>query len=237
LSARSKSIREKRIERIKKNRRSHEWPFASRYKSDEMTPIIDFINDSNSNSIIREILKKYLVIACVSLIEEVLSGLARRTIEEKKIDISLFGSEISKVFSKNPKGTIGEFVAGYHPWYGSAEKIDHLFSSIFKSDIRFANLNITFFEAVVKLDRYYHSREFKGLGTKYLYKNWRDFISIFEKRNKILHGMANVRLSNTRVFCFCDYTLNFLSATIAVCFMDEDILRELKRTDNVLTIL
>jgi hypothetical protein len=90
---------------------------------------------------------------------------------------------------------------------------------------------------VVTLDRYFHSRELKGLGTKYLYKNWKDFEGIFEIRHKIIHGMTNFRLSNTRVFRFCDYTLNFLSAAIAICFMDEDILRELKRSDNVPTVL
>src|SRR5207247_155855 len=63
-------------------------------------PNVDFIINSNSNGTVREVLKKYMIIACVSLIEEFLSRLGRRTIEDKKIDISVFGSEISKGFCK-----------------------------------------------------------------------------------------------------------------------------------------
>ena len=64
--------------------------------------------------------------------------------------------------------------------------------------------------------------QFKELVTKYLYKNWTYFIRILEIRNQIIHGMTNVQLSNTRVFCF------FLSAAIALCFMNDDMLRVLK---------
>ena len=198
---------------------------ASRFKNEEMKPIINFIVNARSNKIIREAAKRYLVIACVSLIEEFLLRLARRTID-KKINISVFGREISNAYAKNPVGTPGEFTAGYY-FLGNAEKIEYIFSRILNSDSRFANLNITFFEAVRRLDQSDHSREFRGLGTKYLYKNLPEFKKVFEIRHQIIHGMAKVRLSNTRVFCFCDYTLNFLSAAIALCIMDDDILRAL----------
>jgi hypothetical protein len=70
--------------------------------------------------------------------------------------------------------------------------------------------------------------QFKELVTKYLYKNWTYFIRILEIRNQIIHGITNVQLSNTRVFCFCEYTLSFLSAAIALCFMNDDMLCVLK---------
>jgi hypothetical protein len=98
----------------------------------------------------REVLKKYLIIACVSLIEESLTRLARKTIEDKNIPISAFGSEISKEFiqwvMRGGKASIGVFAATSY-YLGSPKGIDRLFSCIFNSDSRFANLNLTFFEA------------------------------------------------------------------------------------------
>jgi hypothetical protein len=40
--------------------------------------------------------------------------------------------------------------------------------------------------------------------------------------------MTDVQVSKTRVFSFCDNTLSFLEAAIAICFMDDDTLRVLK---------
>jgi hypothetical protein len=195
-----------------------------------MKSVIQFINKSNSNRII-EVLKKYLIITCVSLIDEVLTRLARRTIEEKNIRISAFKSQISKQFSQN-QGTVGEIVAASFN-LSKPEGIDSLFSSILRSDVRFRSLDMSFLRAVQKFDWYDPFREFRELRTKHLYKNWKDFMRLLEIRNETIHGMANVSLSKTRVFSFCDNTLSFLEAAIAICFMDDDTLRVLRSHEQI----
>ncbi len=196
----------------------------------EMRSVIQFINKSNSNRI-TEVLKKYLIITCVSLIDEVLTRLARRTIEEKNIPSSTFKGQISKQFSQN-QGTVGDIVVSSFN-LSKPEEIDSLFSCILRSDVRFRSLDMSFLRAVQKFDWYDPFTEFRELRTKHLYKNWKDFMRILEIRNEILHGMANVSLSKTRIFSFCDNTLSFLEAAIAVCFMDDDTLRVLKSHEQI----
>ncbi len=151
-----------------------------------------------------------MIITCVSLLDEVLTRLARRTIEEKNIPISAFKSQISKQFSQN-QGTVGEIVAASFN-LNKREEIDSLFSCILRSDLRFRRLDMSFLRAVQKFDWYDPFREFRELKTKHLYKNWKDFMRILEIRNEIIHGMTNVSLSNNHVFSFCDNTLSFLDA-------------------------
>jgi hypothetical protein len=168
------TIRRKKFRRIRENPKGPEWPFVTNYLDKEMRPVIQFINKSSSNHIIREALKKYLIIACVSLIEDILSRLARRTIEDKSIPIRVFGNRVSEQFSQN-QGTVGEIVAAFYN-LGKPEDIDKLFSLILRSDPQFSILDKSFLKAVKKYDWYYRFREFKGLRTKHLYKNWNDFM-------------------------------------------------------------
>jgi hypothetical protein len=124
LSAKKQSVRDRKIDRARKTRKRPGWPFISRFKDNELRQVIEFIKDSNSNYIMREVLKKYLIIACVSLIEESLTRLARKTIEDKKIPISAFGGEISKEFiqwvMRGGKASIGVFAAT--SYYLAAQK-------------------------------------------------------------------------------------------------------------------
>jgi len=51
---------------------------------------------------------------------------------------------------------------------------------------------------------------------------------MFQIRNEIIHGMPKIHFSNTKVFSFCENTLNFFEAAIAICIMDDNILYVLK---------
>ena len=103
LSTKRSTLKELRIARIKKIKKTPEWPLVSAFMVNEMKPVIEFIINSKSESIVVEVCKKYFIIACVSLMEEFLIRLARRTIDDKKIDISVFGNEISKILEQRNK--------------------------------------------------------------------------------------------------------------------------------------
>ncbi len=56
---------------------------------------------------------------------------------------------------------------------------------------------------------------------------------MFEKRNDLVHGMAQIRLSNCRVATFCDNILTFLDIAIALCLMDNSVIEILESESQI----
>ena len=213
---------------------SPEWPIAEDFLKNEMKPIIKYIKYNNPDGIIKDALRKYLIISCVSLIEEFLLRLFRRTIDENKIDISIFETRIRSTFDKK-KTTVGEHVSAEH-YFGTPEVIDSAFSKLLKSNKYFHALNMSFLETVKKQDWYNPYRFLKKIRTEHLYKNWDNFIKMFDVRNNIIHGMPKTKLSDNKTFAFCDNTLSFLEAAIWLCKIDENKYAELKNNTQALNI-
>ena len=94
--------------------------------------------------------------------------------------------------------------------FSNPDTIDDLFTEILKLDNDFHKLNLTFFDAVKKIDRYSPYKHFEG--RRPMSVNWNRFIDMFELRHRIVHNLKHVDLSNTILTSNCDNTVSFLEA-------------------------
>ena len=81
------SKRDSKLKFLKKNQSKPLFAFVDKFKFQEIIPIVNFLNDSKTESFIKLSLKKYLIISSVSLIERTLSRLASKIIDDEKIDV------------------------------------------------------------------------------------------------------------------------------------------------------
>jgi len=186
---------------------SLEWPRAKRYYIHEMTPILDKLLDDTFDSRLRKPLTKYLIISNVSVIEDFLSNLIRRIIDENDLDISeLITDEIKTILQEKQfqKLTKGEVIAASYG-YANLKHIDYVFSKLLK---------FPFIEYILRISREDPARDIKG--AILLHKNWEKFEEMFDARNKIVHAMADVQLSNRAIISLCDNTLSFMDIASAL---------------------
>jgi hypothetical protein len=215
-----RKIREKRVERFRS--KVHARPrLLSKYESRELIPILEILHMNQFDEGFKRPLRKYLLVVCVSIMEEFLIRLLAETIDKKNVNISVFGSDKTKSFSPG-KYSKGQHIAS-HYYFGTPDVIDNAFSNLLKTNSKFNSLNMNFLESVKKADWYDPFRNYKRYRTKSLYKNWDNFIALFEKRNQLIHGMSQIRLTNSQIASFCDNILTFLDIAIALCLMDESV--------------
>jgi hypothetical protein len=214
-------IIDKRASRFRKRIRPRA-PMLNRYINRDIDPILEILHQNDYSETIKTTLRKYLLITSVSLIEEVLMRLFARTIDDNKINISIFGNDKAKSYTSSSKLSKGEHIAS-HYYFGTPQVIDNAFSKLLKTNSDFVAQNMTFLEAIKKSDSCDVFRNYKKYKTKPLYKNWDSFINMFETRNKLIHGMSRVKLSNAKVATFCDNTISFLDIAIALCMMNNAI--------------
>jgi hypothetical protein len=210
--------RDRRAERLRIRRRPLA-PLLRKYQSRELDPILEILHKKEYCENIKKPLRKFLVIISVSIAEDFLMRLLAKTIDDNHADISIFGSDKARSFSPG-KLSKGQHIAREYN-FASPDVIDNTFSKLLKTNDRFNALKMNFLDAVKKADWYDPVIEYKEYTTKHLHKNWNNFLDMFEKRNKLVHGMSQIRLSNSMVATFCDNIVTFLDTAISVCLMDE----------------
>jgi hypothetical protein len=212
-----------RAERRVKHMRSSTGPefvVVNRFYYVEMLPIIDNIANKNFDARLKVPLRKYLVILCVSLIEDFMIKRARRMIDEYKIDFSgLVKRDIELLLSEHEQQTKqrlskGEYILLKHNFANLVE-INSVFSNLLKSDPDFNALNMDFIEAVKKIDWYDPYKYIKEARSIFL--NWDNFVKMFDVRTEIVHELGDIRFSDSKLFSLCDNTMNFLDATDFIC--------------------
>jgi hypothetical protein len=218
--------KEKRIKRLQESPRGPEWLIATRFFERELERVLSYILDKNVDPFIKISLKKYLIIACVSLIDDFLRHLIRRVIDQYGIGISSLSmiktpteieaiKKVSEYAKKtNKKITKGEYVSAFSNCTNK-DTIDQLFSELLYIDKNFRKLNMGFFEAIKKVDSLMSLFRFVK-GPRSLSRTWHDFINIFELRTAVVHEMKEIDISDRRLKEYCNNTMTFLSAAIFV---------------------
>lgn len=198
---------------------------------------MEYISGAEPEDPIKTSLRKYLIISSVSLVEDILSLLTVRVIDQNKLPIaSIIGApnetEANKWMIKFGKErgitlTNGLYVALRYG-FANPDTIDKLFTEILKLDNGFRKLNMTFFDAVRKIDWYNPYKYFKG--SRPMTVNWNRFMDMFELRHKIVHNVKDVDLSNTILTSNCDNVVNFLEAAIFIVdpVFRKDVIYQLK---------
>jgi hypothetical protein len=218
----SESRVRKRHEYIRKSKNKFFWSVAERFYEREMSSVLKYITDTELPEPVRASLRKYLIISCVSLVEDFLSQLIVRVIEIHEMPIASIIDTPSeskaqgvKKFSRKIGKTVtkGEYV-GSSSNFANPHMINILFTRLLNLDSDFSELNKDFFETVKKIDWYNPYKYEKG--RRPLHKNWNRFMEMFELRNQIVHNMKEVELSQTMLSSNCENTMNFLEAAIFV---------------------
>jgi hypothetical protein len=196
-------------------------PMLGKYQTKYIDPILEILHQNDYNETIKSSLK-FLLITNVSIIEEVLLRLLAKTIDDSSITLSTFGNKIVKSYDPSKRRSIGLHTSSNYN-FGSIEQIDDVFSKLLNTNNDFKSKNMTFLKAVEKSDSTNDYRIYKEYKTKPLYKNWNNFIEMFESRNKLIHGISYIKLSNGKIATLCDNTITFLDIAIALCMMNKDI--------------
>jgi hypothetical protein len=118
-----KSKREKRYDYLSGSHRKAEWHITERFYNREMMPVLEYVFDERLQESIKVSLRKYLIISCVSLIEDFLSHLILRVIDQNKMPIASIidtsneskAEEKVKKFSKEMGKVVtkGEYVGSF----------------------------------------------------------------------------------------------------------------------------
>jgi hypothetical protein len=83
-----KSKDQKRYSYLITSRNKKLIPVVESFYNREMTPVLKYIADAELEDPIKISLRKYLIISCVSLVENILSILAVRVIEQNNLPIA-----------------------------------------------------------------------------------------------------------------------------------------------------
>jgi hypothetical protein len=222
---------------LRESRPKPEWHIAERFYKREMMPVLNYAFDEGLQGSFNMSLRKYLIISCVSLIEDFLSHLILRVIDQNNMAISTIigksneseAEDTVKKFSGKIGKTVtkGEYVGSCYN-FANPQIINDLFSRLPNLDTNLSRLNMDFFEAVKKVDWYKPYKYVKG--RRPLYRNWKRFMEMFELRNQIVHNMKEVELSKTILSSNCDNTMNFLEAAIFIAdpVFINDVISQLK---------
>ena len=76
------SRRNSKLKFLRRNKKEPLFEYVENFKNQEIIPIVNFINDANTQSSIKTSLRKYLIISVVSLIERTLLRLATKIIDD-----------------------------------------------------------------------------------------------------------------------------------------------------------
>lgn len=204
---------------------SHLWPIATRALHTELLPILNLLHDKNMSQEIRACLKKYIIIFMVSTIERFLWNAAVRNIDIYEADISdLIEGTLTiplSVLDTIAKGRVtrGKIIASNFNFANPSE-IKSFFSKMLKIDF------YEIIKAMDKNDPYNYVKRAANLN-----RNWKNFISMFELRNRIVHDKESVRLSTSQLRSLVNCTMNFLDACVVVSDLEwrPDLMRKIGR--------
>jgi hypothetical protein len=219
------SRRDSKIKFLKKYQSKPFFLYVEKFKNQEILPIVKFLKNPNTDNSIKLSLKKYLIIASVSLIERSLTRLASKIIDDQKIDIKTvfneknFNSKYSTYLHSHPGSTKGQFyLADSNISFQNTQTINDIFTKILKTDSDFDKLGIDSFDAIKKIEWY---DPFKNIDRAIaLDKNWRNFIKMFDRRQEIIHEMTKLRTSDNQIYSFCDNSINFIDNLLFISIKD-----------------
>lgn len=193
------------------------WRYTISYFQNEIHPILEKLYDNNFDQRIKKSLRKYLIIALVTIVEQYFINEARRVVDEYDMDIStVLRGRISipiSDFDKMKKQGIltkGNIVASSFN-FADPHEIDDVFSQLL-------NFRFKFFEVIQKVDRSNRARYvFRGRSIDINYKK---FMEVFRLRHAIVHEMKDVELSNWQLVSLWDNTMNILDAAYMIVMPD-----------------
>jgi hypothetical protein len=191
--------------------------FLLRIQAKHILPVLEILHNPAYDESIKTPLRKFQLITNVSIIEEVLLQLFARTIDDKQIDISVFDNKRAESYDASSGLSKGKYIC-MHPdyYFGSPKKINKAFSKLLKTNAHFRSKNVNCY-AIKHSDSRDPYRWYKEYRTRPLYKNWDNFMSMFEWRNTLIHGLSRVGLSNAKIATLCDNTMVFLDIAISFC--------------------
>ena len=208
------------------NEISHPTDHIGKFLFDEMSPIHDAIKSATPNSKLQIALKNYFVIRLVTIVEDYFKNELSRFIDDYKIDISkITGTDevilpLSKISEmKNGNVTKGKIVVANFN-FENPRVIDEVVSSIIETK---------FFSLVKKFcqEHKVHDLASTPPDTEILeketdlVKNWNEFISIFDLRNKVAHSTkTNVTKSADELWRIYENVLTFLGITKFIIFRE-----------------
>lgn len=198
-----------RVNRRKMSRlRNDLWIRYERDFDNEIRPILKMLPDKQMADGIKQSLRNYVIIRLVSLMECFFSNIARRMVDEQKLDVTSLvdHKSLQEVIEKGL--TVGQLVATNFD-FTNYSTISKFFSKL---------LQLDFFKTVQALDK--RDRYWFVVGAISLDKNWSEFERMFELRNDIVHAMKNATLSNRAIRSLCDNTMNVMEAAIWICHPD-----------------
>ena len=82
------SKKEKKYDYLNKSHHKAEWHNAEWFYNREMKPILEYVFDERLQESIKVSLRKYLIVSCVSLIEDFLSHFILMVIDQNKMPIA-----------------------------------------------------------------------------------------------------------------------------------------------------
>lgn len=230
---------ERRLSNREDDENDPEYAIVKRFYYNQMRPLMEYINGTSNfkspiltphTNLVNTVYKKYLIVSCVSLIEKYITRRIRGYINEQKLDVSKFTTDLTyeKMLKKYPdkQFTKGQSVVAQHD-FTSLYVINNVAGCALNQDERFKEIGLDFFTAVKKLDWYDPYMYIKGIrGVKPLTENWDNFMNMFDLRHRIIHEFDQNPISVSTVANMCDSTMNFLDATDYIFMMQyrEDVL-------------
>jgi hypothetical protein len=200
----------------RKQSRFKKGPVFKRIKAiwaEEMIPILAALDSTDTDEGLKQGLRKYLVIMLVSIVEEYLMHVASRIIDEDKLDVSKVAeSEIvvplSKIeYLKKADVTLGKIIASGVNFTNPANMNDFFSRLLNYKD---------FLDVIRKLDEQ-DTVVLYFTNAVALYKNWDNFMAMFDLRDAVVHGMQEVKLSNRQLLSLCDNVMDFIENASLAC--------------------
>jgi hypothetical protein len=193
------------------------WKHTISYFQSEIYPILEKLYDDNFDVRIKKSLRKYLVIALVTIVEQYFINEARRVVDEYDMDISTvlrgrISVSISDFDKMKKEGTLtkGNIVASSFN-FANPHEIDEVFTGLLK-------FRLKFFELIQKIDRSNRARYvFRG---RPIDINYKKFMEVFRLRHAIVHEMKDIQLSNWQLVSLWDNTMNILDAANMIVMPD-----------------
>ena len=201
--------------------------FVRMFLDNQIEPTFEKLYDENFDNRLKPALRNYLIVSLVSAMEFFFRNEARRMVDEYNKDITLlFSGNIPIPISsldqliKEKSLTKGNIVASSIN-FANLDEID-------KSFTKLLNMN-NFFDYIAKLERSNPSRYVRRGHGPPINIDIEKLREAFRLRNKVVHEMIQVELSNIQLVSRWDNVMNIMDAAIAIFDPDPELRKSLDR--------
>jgi hypothetical protein len=193
------------------------------YCEKEIRPLLDLLNNRDTPQVIKNSLKKFLVISLVSIFKFYFKNMASKYVDNNNIDLTkLFKDEICFNLSDLDTVLKGDIVT----------KGNILISSVKFTDLHQIN---KFISKLLDIDlfKYLYTENTKDKCKMLITKgppidiNYKHLFDAYDLRNKIVHGLSDVPYSYIYILKLWDNAMNIFDIANTI-FISTDLLQEFR---------